>query len=297
MVSYPLLSATQQHNLPELIQVSALPAMYEDSTHQLWHCDTVDGEMMLKVCNADNVKNSSFWQGMKSLFDVDLTQSLGQFNQVYQQLSQLSSLVVPEFIAADCASKPSSPAFILTQFELGTMVDSKQVNNDMIMSLAEHISQCHQCENTQWGELYNAKKSADEWGYKLHSTLMLLAKSQNIPSEILGDIGNQTKLISSEKFVPVMIDLRWDQFLQQDDKLTALVDLDAFVYAPKELEFVLLEYLLNEQQATEFKQYYQQKQQIPDLSAVRAPYRLLFFLMNVLGETDVYLWMNTAKKF
>lgn len=297
MVSYPLLSATQQHNLPKLIHVRALPAMYEDSTHQLWHCDTVDGEMMLKVCNRANVKNASFWQGMKTLFDVDLTQSLGQFNRVYQQLSQLSSLAIPEFIAADCASEPSSPAFILTRMVSGIMVDVKHVNNDMIISLAKHISQCHQCENTQWGELHNAKKRAKEWGDKLHSTLMLLAESQNIPSEIWDDIGNQAKLISVEKFVPVMIDLRWDQFLQQDGKLTTLVDLDAFVYAPKELELVLLEYLLDEQQAREFKRYYQQKQRMPDLSAVRSPYRLLLFLMNVLGESDIKSWMNAVIRF
>jgi hypothetical protein len=89
-----------------------------------------------------------------------------------------------------------------------------------------------------------------------------------------------------------MPDLRWDQFLQQNKQLTALVDLDAFVYGPKELELVLLEYLLNSEQAELFKEHYQRHSELPDLNFVRAPYRLLLFLMNVLGETDLSNWLG-----
>jgi hypothetical protein len=94
-----------------------------------------------------------------------------------------------------------------------------------------------------------------------------------------------------------MPDLRWDQFLENDGKLSALVDLDAFVFAPRELDFILLEYLLNQQQARVFAQQYQQSHSLPDLSVVRKPYRLLLFLMNVLGEEDIDTWMQAAARF
>jgi len=271
--------------------------MYEDSTHQIWQCDTVDGLMILKVCNAENVNNATFWQGMKHLFDVDLTQSLGKFDFIYQQISEYSSLLIPKFIAADSESLPSSPAFILAQYVPGTMVEMTKVKDGMIEALALHISQCHQHEQPQWGEIHNAKYSENEWGRRLCETLAELAKNQNIPDEIRDEAYQQANILAVKTFVPVMIDLRWDQFLQQEQQLSALVDLDAFVYAPKELELVLLEYLLDEQQANKFKQHYQQEKTIDDLSQVRKAYRLLLFLMNVLGEKDIERWMNAPVRF
>ena len=94
-----------------------------------------------------------------------------------------------------------------------------------------------------------------------------------------------------------MPDLRWDQFLRQQDKLSALVDLDAIVYGPRTLEFVLLEYLLDPSQAECFAAEYQNYQVIPDLTDVRLPYRLLLFSMNVLGETDLDEWLNHPHRF
>ena len=297
MVNYPLLSTQQQQHLPELIQAIRLPTMYEDSTHQIWQCDTVDGLMILKVCNTENVKKASFWQGMKHLFDVDLIQSLGKFDFVYQKISKYSSLVIPKFIASDSESSPSSPAFILAQYVSGTMVDMTEIKDGMIEALARHISQCHQKEQSQWGEFQHAKYSANEWGIRLYKTLEELASNHSIPETIRDEAYQQARTLSVESFVPVMMDLRWDQFLQQKQQLSALVDLDAFVYAPKELELVLLEYLLDEQQANKFKQHYQQEKTIDDLSQVRKAYRLLLFLMNILGEKDIERWMNAPVRF
>lgn len=341
MSIYPLLSPSQQENLPELIQAKALPTMFDDSTHQLWHCDTADGEMMLKVCNSDNVKSSSFWQGMFTLFDVDLPKQLAEFSQVYQKITELSPLVVPEYIAsasepdkqipfilsqskdggvshgstlrqaqgsprtAEMTSSPrtgnqtkieSSPAFILTRIVSGTMIDNRIVTDSVVTNLAKHISQLHQNQQTTWGQLTAGNLTATDWSQRLQNTLSLLAKKQTIPAKLLDEALTQAATIKAEKFVPSMLDLRWDQFLQHNDNL-ALVDLDAFVFAPKELELVLLEYLLDQQQAALFIQHYQQTHTMPDLTEVRTAYRLLLFLMNVLGEQDIDVWMQVPARF
>jgi len=49
-----------------------------------------------------------------------------------------------------------------------------------------------------------------------------------------------------------MPDLRWDQFLSNGKQITALIDLDALVMGPIELDWVILEYLLSAQQAEWF---------------------------------------------
>ena len=98
-------------------------------------------------------------------------------------------------------------------------------------------------------------------------------------------------------FVPILPDLRWDQFLTDSNKLTGLVDLDAVVYGARELELVLLEYLLSEQQAGVFKKVYEGYQPIPDLTLCREPYRWLLFFMNVLGEQSHDAWMQAPMRF
>ncbi|HSI27937.1 MAG TPA: hypothetical protein VK953_01550, partial [Methylophilus sp.] len=72
----------------------------------------------------------------------------------------------------------------------------------------------------------------------------------------------------------------------------ALIDLDAFVIAPRALDLVLLEYVLTPAQLAVFKQHYTQTHTWPEHTADTHCYQLLLFLMNVLGETDLAKWMQ-----
>lgn len=300
MVNYPCLSAKQRQTLPELLHATPLPIKFEDSTHRLWRCDTVDGEMILKVCNHTKVRTSSFWQGMKHLFAVDLPSSLGDFAKIYTKVTQTGSLSVPDYIASGSASDDGhSPAFILTRFVSGSMVETSDIDEVKLKILAGHLSQMHQCKQNTWGSILASNMTAMQWPQRLQHTLRTLAGKQTsvIPSDMLEHAVKLAGTISPQQFVPIMPDLRWDQFLHHDGKLSALVDLDAFVFGPRELEWVLLEYLLDEQQANIFAEHYQKTLALPDLSLVRIPYRLLLFLMNVLGEKNVDAWMQAPTRF
>ena len=100
----------------------------------------------------------------------------------------------------------------------------------------------------------------------------------------------------------MMLDLRWDQLRsvdngdldhdRSDNDSLALIDLDAFVIAPKNLDLVLLQYVLSPAQWLLFKQQYCQTHVWPDYTQQKPCYQLLLFLMNVLGETDLRRWMN-----
>ena len=298
MVDYPRLSRKQQQGLPQLLQLTELVQMFEDSTHRLWRCTTTDGEMLLKICDENNVKNSSFWQGMSLLFAVDLPQQLDEFSQNYDFIREISYLVIPDYIASSSVEQTTkSPAFILAKMEAGTMVDESMVDAAMVKALAKQLSQLHQRQTIQWGCLLQSSFSAQQWAPRLHFTLEKLAENGNIPDDILIDALKQAKSILPKHFVPIMLDLRWDQFLQKEGRLSALVDLDAFAIGPRELELVLLECLLDQQHIDVFQYYYQQNHKIPDLSSVRMAYRLLLFLMNILGENDVDAWMHAPTRF
>jgi hypothetical protein len=269
--------------------------MFDDSTHQLWHCDTVEGEFMLKVCDGNAVAKSIFWKGMSLLFDVQLPAQLGEFKCVYDLVSQNSPLTIPDYIASDPENRNKKQrAFILTKMMPGSMVEPEDVDDAMVIALAKHLSQLHAQKEIAWGRVTEPKLALNEWSVRLQNTLTTLASQQNIPEDLLEEALIQAKTITPDYVVPIMLDLRWDQFLQEDGKLTTLVDLDAIVFAPKELELVLLEYLLTVEQTAIFQSEYQH---YIDLSHVRKAYRLLLFLMNVLGGQDIEVWMDREVAF
>jgi len=230
---------------------------------------------------------------MNSLFAINFPMSLGNIASVYQQISNSSRLSIPPLIAS------AEAEFVLTEWVPGNDVLAEAVNEETISSLAKHLGLLHQLQCSHWGGLQKPEFTATEWPLRLKITLQALSQQQasSVDQAVLHQALIQTKHLSEFMFVPIMPDLRWDQFLMQDNKLSALVDLDAIVCGPRTLEFVLLEFLLNQQQADCFVAEYQRYQSIPDLADVRLPYRLLLFLMNVLGETDLDAWLNHPKRF
>lgn len=244
--------------------------------------------MVLKVCNQENIQQSAFWRGMNKLFKANFPDNLQHMTTTCQQIAATSPLVIPDTIAAQANS------FVLVSCLEGDTVEAENITDTMVSQLAEHLGQLHQQAQTTWGSFHQPSLSAEQWPIRLHETIKILAEdhSSSIPEDILNTALQQAKAIQVDQFVPIMPDLRWDQFLQQNDRLSALVDLDAFVVGPKELELVLLEYLLSEQQAEIFNRHYQQYVDIPDLTTLRMSYRVLLFLMNVLGEKNLDNWLD-----
>lgn len=287
----PFMLFSQDDALPELHSVKAIPAMYEDSTHQIWRCETADGSMMLKICQQKNVEQSSCWRVIEQLFGRYLPVELGRVDAIQQQLLQHGQLPLPELLA--CRSQTAdSPAFMLNRFVEGQMLTAEQLTDEMISQLASHIASLHAYELNLWGELAQPSYEAEAWPEALLKTLVKQAGEQDIAEPWLSLVVSQIELINPTVFAPIMLDNRWDQYLFEGNKITALVDIDAFVAGPVELELILLEYQLNEQQADVFARSYQKTLALPELADVRLCYRFLLFLMNALGETDLDKWMR-----
>lgn len=267
-----------------------IPAKFEDSTHQLWQCETVDGPMVLKCCNHQTIQNSTFWQGMNQLFDMNFPASLDHIGKTHHFLNEAGMIQVPEFVASGAS------AFVLARYLEGADVDFEQVSDDMVVQLARHIVKVHQSKRSLWGTLEYAEFSSTQWSSRLQQTLRSLAQVNPtaIPEAFIEEALQQAANFSIDSFAPIMLDLRWDQMLHQQGQLSAIVDMDAFVVGPRELELTLLEYQMNAEQAELFINIYQQTAEWPDLTEQRLSYRVLLFLMNSLGETDIHKWMNAT---
>ncbi len=278
-----------------------LSSLFADSTHQAWSCsygvDSAALNCVLKVCSAEDVQDSPFWQAMQSLFAFDFVSNLGHYDIVYQQVKAATPLKIPRLIAAGSGGGVRQSGFLLTEFVNGRVIESSNVGEHHIEQLAHHLAALHQKTQDSFGPLFAPQLSLDLWGGTLSKTLTVLGRAQNIDPVILDKVLTQIPSIRVEDFHPIMPDLRWDQFLVTDSGELILIDLDALVWGPRELELVLIEYLLDQSQLNLFKAVYTQLHAIPDLDSVRDVYRLLLFVMNVLGESDLEKWMGHSVSF
>jgi hypothetical protein len=89
----------------------------------------------------------------------------------------------------------------------------------------------------------------------------------------------------------VMLDVDATQFLGDGGHITALVDTDAYVVAPRELDFVGYEYELDAPGAAAFARGYRAILPLPDLTSARPVYRYLFRLLGVQGTVPLEEWL------
>ena len=284
-------------NLPAHKSIKEIPQAFSDSTHRLWclqNPNKPDLNYILKMCSNTQ---SPFWQIMQDLFDYDLKAEIAYFSDTYDFIGQTCDIKIPSLLRAEVNNDFS---YVLTT-ELEGKACGSNINDHMIRQLARHLAQLHDKNCQQWGRLQKPQFKAKDWSRCLKITLERSSKKWGgvfLQSDMyLKQALDACDAINSSEFVPLIPDLRWDQFLQKDNEISGFVDLDAFVYAPRELDFIILEYILSKHQFDIFNSVYSEYHSIPDIALARPAYRLLLFYMQILGEVDLEDWIKKEYYF
>ncbi len=231
---------------------------------------------------------------MLHLFGFELGKEIALSKKLYPIIANATQLQIPKVITAE-STTTNLPAYILTSELDGGAVEDTSLT--MVTQLAQHLGHLHQQRYNSWGTIQSQPFNPKQWPQRLTQTLSHFNTTQNIPTNIINHALTACSNINCSEFIPMMPDLRWDQFLQQNGELTALVDLDAFILAPRELDFVLLEHILTPAQLTQFVQTYSRIYPVPLIDKVRPAYRLLLFLMQISGKQEIRSWMATDHFF
>lgn len=295
-----------------------IPSIFTDNTHLVYQLEFLADSSLerrtfsrvLKILRADNLLQNSFWQQIYRLFGLDLRKNL--HNQIWlgqklAELARFSGLKIPQILAAENLSTipgKELPGFVLAEFLPGKAGNQSLMNQQNIEVFARWFYQLQQYKFATWGMPASSAEpefALPTFGEKLADSLQefALKAQQSSDNQIwlqqnFAQTLQQAKDLQPTTAVFTMLDLRWDQFLfDKNQQIYALVDLDAFVIAPPELSWVMLEYLFDHNQIWLFKQAYQKLGgEIPDLTAVRNPYQLWLFALNILGETNLQKWMS-----
>lgn len=242
------------NHLTKVTSCQPLPKAYDDSTHSIWRLNSPQGRFALKECQPDLLTNANaiFWQATQHWFGLNLPKMLGDYDQVYQFLTDHSGLEVPDLIACQSATA-QTPGWLLNRWHEGLSI--QQPTPILIIDLANHLGKLHQHQQPYFGTLTGQVMPMNDWALRMQSTLTFL---QNASASALNPSTIKTLQNWQPKIcVPVMLDLRFDQFLQdQTGHLQALIDCDAFVWAPSELALVQLQVLLSEDDFELFRKHY-----------------------------------------
>ncbi len=266
----------------QVTDYQAVVSLFDDATHSVYQLSTTQGAFALKVLRE---KQTPFWRGMDALFDVKLAQQVTRSTEHYACAADYFSVTVPSLLSSQTALA-SSPAYLLTAWLIGEAIHPDQIPQTLIESLAVADAQRHQKKRSTWGNAIEPSYTPADWQRRVASLLPQLTP------EALDE------LLNTDGFVPMIMDMRWDQCLQQAGRLSALVDIDALVFAPKALELVLMEYWLTPAQLVIWcRVYVSMGGDLPSLAKVRKTYRQLLWSWHIMGRVSEAEWMAWPEFF
>ncbi len=266
----------------QVTDYQAVVSLFDDATHSVYQLSTTQGAFALKVLRE---KQTPFWRGMDALFDVKLAQQVTRSTEHYACAADYFSVTVPSLLSSQTALA-SSPAYLLTAWLIGEAIHPDQIPQTLIESLAVADAQRHQKNRSTWGNAIEPSYTPADWQRRVASLLPQLTP------EALDE------LLNTDGFVPMIMDMRWDQCLQQAGRLSALVDIDALVFAPKALELVLMEYWLTPAQLVIWcRVYVSMGGDLPSLAKVRKTYRQLLWSWHIMGRVSEAEWMAWPEFF
>ncbi|WP_352223676.1 aminoglycoside phosphotransferase family protein [Bacillus sp. SM2101] len=281
-------------------EVQELDPGYDDHASDVWLVKTDEQEVVVRSSRMSDEPSNEFWWGCKSLFGIDPRNVFG-LEQVNNILHDISPIPIPKVLKKRTIS---SREFVVVEKLTGAVVQSfKNQPPSILQNLGEGLAKIHQYQVNYVGSPSGNFKVPLE-RYKQHvneiirDLVLKFHKDHAAIREKLPEMSVMIENLPNPQFTTfVLVDIDPTQFLSNNQELTGLVDTEAYVIAPRELDFIGLEYILDKDNVKDFITGYERVKSIPDLSNCRLPYRYLYRLLSVQGDVDIDKWLNHDNLF
>ncbi|WP_371320180.1 phosphotransferase [Chengkuizengella axinellae] len=281
-------------------EVQELHPGYDDHASDVWLVETDKQEVVVRSSRMSEEPSNDFWWGCKRLFGIDPRNVFG-LEEVNNKLYDVSSIPIPKVLKMGTIS---AREFVVVEKLSGAVVQSfKDQPPSVLQDLGEGLAKIHQYQVNYVGSPSgHFKVPLERFKQHLKETMRDLVykfyKDHTAIREKLPEMTEWIEKIPNPQFATfVLADMDPTQFLSNNKELTGLVDTEAYVMAPRELEFIGLEYVLDKKSVKDFITGYERIMEIPDLKSCRLPYRYLYRLLSVQGSVDIDVWLNHDKLF
>ncbi|WIG29463.1 nitrate reductase [Bacillus toyonensis] len=290
----------QQLFTSPILSIRALHPGYEDHASDVFLIQTADAEVIVRSSKMNEEPNNDFWWGCKNLFGID-PRNVHHSETVHALLQKHTNLPIPTILEKHILD---GREFIVAEKLVGNTVQSFIGQPDSILfSLGKGLAQIH-------------KYTAHFVGNPSRTLQVPLAEFQPHILKVSKELVNRfyfdnesiynafhtfesqlSTLPTPKESTLVLIDMDPTQFLSDGITITGLIDTEAYAVAPREFDFIGLEYVLSEKEAHAFKSGYETIMSIPHLEECRQPYRYLYRLLSVQGSVELKKWLSYPSYF
>jgi len=223
-----------------ILTQEAFPAAYSDHTNDVWRVRTATEEVVVRAPRPAAELTSPFWWGARELFGIDPTRPR-RLAALNAHLAALSPLPIPRVLRAGiCAGRD---CLVMEQLPGTRLTDLRALPPTTLHDLGAALARVHRHEYGWWGAPEGAPRhELARFHTALAATLRaLVARFYAADPAITGALPRfhdaALRLPPPESAALIMLDVDATQFLAADARITALVDTEAYVVAPRALDF------------------------------------------------------------
>ncbi|MES5954741.1 nitrate reductase [Bacillus fungorum] len=290
----------QQLFTSPILSVQALHPGYEDHASDVFLVRTEDAEVIVRSSKMNEEPNNDFWWGCKNLFGID-PRNVHHLETVHTLLQEHTNLPIPTILEKHILN---GREFVVVEKLVGNTVQSFIGQPDTtLFSLGKGLAEIHKFKGDYIGNVSGSfQVTLDEFQSHILNVSkelvnMFYSVNESIQNAFPTFESQLSSLPAPKEATLVLIDMDPTQFLSDGSTITGLVDTEAYAVAPREFDFISLEYVFTEKEAHAFKQGYETIMPIPNLAECRRPYRYLYRLLSVQGSVELEKWLSHPAYF
>lgn len=282
-----------------ILSAQELSPGYEDHASDVWLVKTYKEEVVVRASRMIDEPDNDFWWGCKRIFGID-PRRVWELESVNNILRTISSIPIPIVLRK---GEWDHRELVVVERLNGKVLRSLKGQSDSVLeSLGEGLATIHRFQSNYVGNPSGTFQIPLETFHNqlisgMKELVLKFYSRTNIADHLPEMLEILEHLPSPIQSTFVLIDMDPTQFLTDGKVITGLVDTEAYVLAPRELDFIGLEYILDSISASAFRTGYERILPIPDLTECRRPYRYLYRLLSVQGKVDIDKWLNHESLF
>jgi hypothetical protein len=297
-VSRPLPDLRALFGEPILEQVELDPG-FDDHGSSVFRVRTESEHVIVRSFRASQA-NGSFWRSLHTLFGIDPLDAR-EAVRAYELLAQISPIPVPGLRRTAIAS---GRTWLVVELMQGTPLASfGDLSDDGLHALGRGLATIHSRRfHTLGSPSGSLRYPPADFPRRLAELFRESVASGGVDGmrasmaeEMYAAAGD---LAPPTEGVLVLPDIFPPQFLAYDGRVAAMIDLDAYVIGPRELDLVCLEYFVDERAAEQVARGYREIASMPSLRHVRRAYRYLFWVLEMNPMAlDIDRWLSWPAAF
>lgn len=276
------------HNLSQVLKehITALqPIGVAYSSNRVYRLETASGQCyVIKQPKQVRESCSPFWQHMDASFGINSVSQLATLQGIADRLHQQTIVPVPRVIHVEVDGLWQDAPYAVVTYLDGAAYepDAFPVCAEIHEQLGHYLGYLHTQHYAGYGNVLMAPlQPKADFFLTIVASMRRTIKTFWHDQPALHDRLNQLVATTDPDTIfstanLIMVDIAANQFVYANNRISGVVDLDAYVIGPREFELAILEMCITE--PTAFQRGYEVYTKLPTFAPFRAFYRLWSYL-------------------